>query len=406
VLLEVAYHDTETPGNADDLKEPRFRQLAARGVYQGVVKYFAELKGRKPEFIPEPPTHLAAVNSAAGRALLSWETPAGTEVTGAEPVSYKVYRSENGRGFDSGTITSQPFYTLSGLLPGRLYFFRVTALNAGGESFPSKTVALRTPRSGTTVPLLVVDGFDRLDKDSMLREIEDGSLDSIYRMPMEQMDRDDYIVEHAQALDSCGYAFDSALNEAVEDGSVDIGDYAALDWFVGEDAQDDRSLSKLERAFLQEYLDSGGNLLISGSEIGWDLARPGAGIDEDFYRQYLKSDFVGTDAGTYYFKGGSADLFNDLSGDFDDSSHGFYDVDKPDRLAARDGSQAVLEYLWGTDDDAALAYRGDFGLVYFGFPLETVVDPQVRSQLICQAAGYLIGPAVSELYMPAIAVNK
>ena len=55
----------------------------------------------------------------------------------------------------------------------------------------------------------------------MLRQSEDGSLESIYRMPLEWMDRRDYIVEHAQALGSCGYAFDSALNEALEDGSVD-----------------------------------------------------------------------------------------------------------------------------------------------------------------------------------------
>jgi len=406
VLLEVAYHDTETPGDADDLKEPRFRQLAARGVYQGIVKYFAELDGLKPEFVPEAPTHLAARNSTPGKALLSWQAPPGAAVSGAEAAFYKVYRSENGRGFDGGVITSEPFYTVSGLQPGSLYFFRVTALNQGGESFPSKVAALRTPRSGTAVPFLIVDGFDRLDKDSMLREIEDGSMDSIYRMPMEQMDRDDYIVEHALALGSCGYAFDSALNEALEDGSVDPGDYAALDWFVGEDAQVDRSLSKVERAFLQGYLDGGGNLLISGSEIGWDLARPGGGADEDFYQKYLKSEFLGTDAGTYYFKGSPADMFNGLSGGFDDSSHGLYDVDKPDRLAAHGGSHAVLEYLWGIGDDAALAYNDEFGLVYFGFPLETVIDPIMRSQLICRAAEYLIGPAVSELYMPAVVVDK
>ena len=46
-------------------------------------------------------------------------------------------------------------------------------------------------------------------------------------------------------------------------------------------------------------------------------------------------------------KGDRLDLFNGISGDFDDSTHGFTDVDKPDRLAAIGGSQAALEYLWG-----------------------------------------------------------
>jgi hypothetical protein len=100
------------------------------------------------------------------------------------------------------------------------------------------------------------------------------------------------------------------------------------------------------------------------------------------------------------------DLFSGLSGDFDDSTHGYYDVDKPDRLSAIGGSQAVLEYLWGIGDAAALAFKGNFGLVYFGFPLEAVIDPQVRSQLICQAAEYLIGPPTSELYMPMLVVDN
>lgn len=405
VLLEIAYHDTEYPGDADDLKEPRFRQLTGRAVYQGIVKYFADKDGVPAVMLPQPPTHLTARNDAPDGAVLSWQSPPAGDTTGGEAESYRVYMSDNGRGFDNGVVTSDPFITIPDLKPGSLNFFKVTAINKGGESFPSQVAAVAAPRSGNKVPFLIVNGFDRLDKDSMLRQGDD-PLDSVYRMRLEQMNRRDYIVEHAQALHSCGYAFDSTLNEAIEDGTVELDDYAALDWFVGEDAQVDKSLSKTERAALRRYLDSGGDLLISGSEIGWDLARSGDGVDASFYNLYLKSEYVGNDAATYQFNGQAGGLFENLSGSFDDGSEGYYDVDQPDRLAANGGSEAVLEYQERHADAAAIAYQGDYDLVYFGFPLETVFDPELRDQLICQAAEYLIGPTGLDLFMPVMLVDN
>ena len=52
---------------------------------------------------------------------------------------------------------------------------------------------------------------------------------------------------------------------------------------------------------------------------------------------------------------------------------------------------AVLNYAGGTNDGAAVAYKGsDFGVVNFGFPLETVSDVAVREQLLCNAIEFLI----------------
>ena len=64
----------------------------------------------------------------------------------------------------------------------------------------------------------------------------------------------------------------------------------------------------------------------------------------------------------------------------------------------------VLNYNGGTNDGAAVAYEGDYRLVYFGFPLETVVDPTARNALICKAAEFLAEflpePVSHELYLP------
>jgi hypothetical protein len=403
VLLEVAYHDTESPGDADDLKEPRFRQIAARAVYQGIAKFFAAKDGDPIHLLPEPPTHLIVRNSAAGQVTVSWRPPHSGGVVGDAAAGYKVYQSANGRGFDNGVLTSDTHLTVNGLQPGELYFFRVTALNEGGESFPTPVVALRTPQSGNDIPFLIVDGFERLDKDAMITQ-EESSLGTTKRMFLERMNRFDYAIEHAQALHACGFSFDGALNEAVEAGDITLGNYPSLDWIVGDDARVMKALSGMERALLAAYMDGGGGLLISGSEIGYQLARPSGGEDPAFYNKYLKAEYVGNDASTYNFGDVEGDIFNGISGSFDDSTQGYYDVDSPDRLSSSGGSRVVLNYNGGTNDGAAVAYEGNYRLVYFGFPLETVVDPTTRHALICKAAEFLLGPLLEpvshELYLP------
>ncbi|MFN2285942.1 MAG: N-acetylmuramoyl-L-alanine amidase, partial [Anaerolineae bacterium] len=56
VLLELAFHDN--PEDAQALKDPRFNQLAARAIYQGVVHYFEQRDSVDLVTLPEPPTHL------------------------------------------------------------------------------------------------------------------------------------------------------------------------------------------------------------------------------------------------------------------------------------------------------------------------------------------------------------
>jgi uncharacterized lipoprotein YddW (UPF0748 family) len=387
VLLEIAFHDSAS--DADALREPAFRQLAARAVYQGIVKYQAERLGVPVHLLPEPPERLAARNSGPGEVTLTWAAPACCDgVVGDAATAYKVYHSTNGRGFDNGTETTSTSLVVSGLQAGSLHFFRVTALNDGGESFPSPVVAARTPASGQLVEFLIVDGFDRLDQTAMIPQWENSTLGTVQRMFLERMNRFDYSVEHGLALSACNRAFDGAVNEAVAAGDLALAGYRAVDWFTGEDSVADKSLSGVELALLASYLDGGGRLLISGAEIGYDLVQYGR--DPAFFRDYLRAEYRGDDAGTYQFSGASGGIFEGLAGRFDDSTLGTYDVGYPDRMAPRDGSALALRYSGGTADGAAVSYDGDFGVVYMGFPLETVTDPSVRTSLVCAAADYLV----------------
>jgi hypothetical protein len=70
--------------------------------------------------------------------------------------------SANGSGGDGVAVTGTSF-TLTGLAPGQLIFVRVTATNAGGESFPTPVGAARASVTGLA-PVLVVNGYERLDR--------------------------------------------------------------------------------------------------------------------------------------------------------------------------------------------------------------------------------------------------
>ncbi|MCD6385683.1 N-acetylmuramoyl-L-alanine amidase, partial [Candidatus Sumerlaeota bacterium] len=152
-LHEIAFHDT--PSDALYLKDPRFRQLVARAVYQGIVKYFANRDGVPVHLLPEPPTHFRVRLDGSGNIVLAWNPPpynTGDDLLGDPATDYRVYISTNGKGFADGISTGgNTSYTIpsGSLTPGQVYYFRVTATNAGGESFPTETLAVRYKTSGT-----------------------------------------------------------------------------------------------------------------------------------------------------------------------------------------------------------------------------------------------------------------
>ncbi|MGD8791286.1 MAG: family 10 glycosylhydrolase [Anaerolineae bacterium] len=401
ILLEVAFHDTEDPGDADDLREPLFRQIAARAVYQGIVKYHAARQGDPVHLLPEPPRRLVARTTAPGRVTLSWAPPPCCDgVLGDAATGYKVYHSTGGRAFDGGVETGSPSLVVDGLAPGSLHFFRVTALNDGGESFPTPVVAVALPLSGQAPTFLLVDGFDRLDQEAMIAQWEAPFLGTAQRMFLERMNSYDYAVEHGQALAACGLAFDGADDEAVAAGDLSLADYPALDWFAGEDSAADASLGDAERLLLAAYLDGGGRLLLSGAEVGYDLVENGR--DPAFFHDYLRAAYQGDDADTYAFAGLPGGPFEGLAGTFGDGSGRSYDVGYPDRLGPALDASLVLTYTGGSGGGAAVAYGGGGSpgqprAIYAGFPLESVVDAGLRRDLICAAAGYLVETAAAPL---------
>lgn len=383
VLLEIAFHDE--PEDADALKDPRFNQLAARAVYQGVVAYFAGRDGVALTLAPEPPTHLRVRNLGAGQVQVAW-APSPTDAVGLRgdaATGYRLYTSPDGFAWSAPFPVTGLSHTLTGLAPGQLLFVRVTATNAGGESFPTEVLGARvgTPR------LLLVYGFDRLDHQHLVRDndpVEGLNL----RLWLDRMNRRDYVVHHGAATPA-EYAWDSASNEAVAAGLISLTDYALVNWILGQQTD---TLSAVERNALADYLAAERALLISGSELAWDLE----GRDPAFLREVLRTGYVANDAGTASVVAAPGGAFAAL-GAFTFAAPGEYVVAAPDVLTPQPGATVSLNYVGGSGGAAAIQYaNGCRRMLVVGFPLE-VVPLEARPAVLAHALTFLDACAPLEL---------
>ncbi len=367
VLLEIAFHDH--PEDAAALKDPRFNQLAARAVYQGVVRYFEARDGVDLVELPEPPTHLRAENVGGGAVRVSWLPPETDAIglRGAAAAGYRLAISRDGFAWQEPVVLTTTSHTLTGLAPGETLYLRVTATNAGGESFPTEVLGVRVGAPN----LLIVSGFDKLNNYGLVEE-DDPVQGENLRMWLDQMNSRAYVVHHGEAVPA-RYAWDSASNEAVADGLVDLGAYTMVDWILGEESIDeDGTLSDVERAALRAFVEGDGALFISGAELAWDLEAMER--DTDFLRTVLHTVYLADDADSYTVMPEMGGAFEGLETIAFDAA-GEYDADFPDVLGAMDGANVALRYAYveGAGGAAAIQYAaGCRRTMVWGFPFETV----------------------------------
>lgn len=316
-LIEAIFHDNEQ----DMLlyRNPYFRHFMARAFYHGVVDYFnfRDHGGDHVlKYLPEPPQNLRAFNLGSHQVRVEWDEPIsrnpnGTpeeRTVGDAAESYKVYLSRNGLGFDNGREVSGTHHIFDDLEPGGLYFVRVTALNSGGESFATETLTFTV--ANTTGRILIVNGFNRFDKGILARKYYPATREHLH---LPQVNMFNYSVQHAHAIMEHGFhAIDSCANEAVINQDINLQDYSIVIWILGQESINDRTFNSTEQSLVQAYLNNGGNLMVSGSEIGWDLDYNNHG--RSFFRNYLHAEFESdsSDMFTVMGSGGPESIFYDL----------------------------------------------------------------------------------------------
>ncbi|WP_257463394.1 golvesin C-terminal-like domain-containing protein [Archangium lipolyticum] len=381
VLMEVAYHD-----NAQDaarLKDPNFRRIAARSFLQGIIKYFAARDGVAVQLPPEAPSAVVARNAGSGKVEVKWAVPPDPDanVPSKFPATgYRVYQSADGLAWDEGAETDSTTFSLT-LTPGTTRYFRVAALNAGGESFPSEVVGVRVPEAGRSTEVLVVNAFLRLD--ATLARAENLSaydLGSPLRALLESMNDGTALLRHGDAVSQLGVAFDGATSEALAAGLFTPVGYRVLDWFTGRGGVGGAGPSAAEQALMRTFVAGGGHLLLSGSHVASALAA-GSTEDQSFLTGFLRA-LPGCGESALLVNGRSDGWFPGLTGSLlDDGLRGSFPVGVPDVLIPLEGGSPVLGYA-GTDWAAGVASSAGGQVLFLGMPFEGLVNPSRRAYLM------------------------
>ncbi|RMD94214.1 MAG: T9SS C-terminal target domain-containing protein [Calditrichaeota bacterium] len=253
-------------------------------------------------------------------------------------------------------------------------YFRLTAVDNApvpNESQPSDVYGMSNGKFRQKV--LIVDGFDRTESS--------GS----WHKPSHF-----FAFIHGRAIIANGFSFDTVPNEAVVDSTVDLNDYAAVVWFLGDESTADQTFSPEEQKLIAQYLENGGRLFVSGSEIAWDLdpdSQSGQSTPEDetFLHEYLKADYEGNTADSQEVTGVEETIFEGLQFNFGKSP---YPEDSPDFIQPfGEGSKVCLKY--STNQNAGVQFEGTFGesdkigkIVYLAFPFETIEGEEIRKEVM------------------------
>ncbi|MEM8678494.1 MAG: fibronectin type III domain-containing protein, partial [Planctomycetota bacterium] len=395
-IIETGFHDNTL--DALMLRDAKVRDALGRATYQGVVKYFNFVDGGATPVVMLPGTvsnlHTEVVDTDSVE--VRWDGPTANTYDGDAATGYRVYVSTDGYGFDGGRFVPVTGGTeslvIDGLDSGDVYYFKVTAVNSGGESPGSEVLAARP---GADARVLVVNGFDRLGRSLNPREAY--STTEIDRVKQRFSNSFDYSVQVGEALEVYGQDLQVAgtSNESVINGDVVLADYDAVVWITGEESSADDTFNLTEQMLVSDFLANGGRLFVTGAEIGWDLDNLNNG--RSFYENQLRANYSADDANTYSVQGTAGGIFAGLSFDFDDGTL-FYDSQFPDVMTPNNGSTAALSYVGGLGGTAAVQYTHPDGygqLVNFGFPFETITTPILRAVVMQRVLDFFALPSVS-----------
>lgn len=327
LLLEMLSHQ-----NLADMrygKDPSFRFTVSRAIYKGILRFLAYINDFDYVVQPLPVTDISSSLVRDGGKLfanLEWKPAVDSLEPEAIPDKYVLYTRINGGSFDGGHIVKDCSTRIQ-IEAGQIYSFRVTAVNAGGESFPSETISVGVA-SKDAPTALIVNNFNRVSAplslaspDSTLggfagridsgvpylREVAYSGAQYEFRRGAQWTDDDnpgfgasysdyettivagntfDYPYIHGKALMASGLSFVSQSRQAFSESAAPSSrKYCMLDLICGKQATTqvgrDSSASTGFTVFtepIQEkitaYSATGGNILISGAYIASDIWDP------------------------------------------------------------------------------------------------------------------------------------
>ncbi len=198
-----------------------------------------------------------------------------------------------------------------------------------------------------------------------------------------------------ESLSRLKLAFDCGADEAFEGKKLLAENYQAIIWLCGDESTADQPLTFTELSLLANYLRKGGQLMLSGSDVGLALDYFGSTQEKKFFNEYLKTKYVanGLEGNGFLLSGEPGSLFDSHSFAFDDGASGFA-VFQPDVYNPTGGSTACLKYSF-TGEIAAIQYSGIIGngtsparIINLGFPFEAIIEEAQVDSFLFRAMSY------------------
>ncbi len=416
--------------------DPRFKFDVCRAYYKGILKFLAFQNGFEYQVQPLPVNHFSM--KLEGKALhLDWKPVNDPLEPTAFPTAYRVYRRVEAGGFDEGTLVKEQTITLDDLKPGTIYSFKVTALNEGGESFPSEILACSLPIDHTK-PALLVNGFDRIcapaafdnGKEAGFLMSEDEGVAYLENIGYigEQYDFDrkspwidddasgfgsshadqesrivpgnsfDYTFEHGKSLRKNGLGFISTSDEAFEKEEFTSSSFSLFDLIFGEEKTTKRLIGNpgtdftiftpgMKEKITQISTVEGTKILISGAYVGSDLDLCGDTLTKKFAAQvlhYAHRTNHASKSGLIYTVNSHRKNYSEQYHYTNDWNPEIYKVESPDAIEPVGKDASVLFRFFGDNKSAGIWYNGKYQSVVLSIPIETIVNDNERASLMKQ----------------------
>ena len=395
IILEMLSHQ-----NFIDMQkayDPQFKFDFCRSVYKSIVKFLATVHDRPYTIQPLPVKDFSIqLDEAHSIAHLSWQSTEDSLEPTASPDDYILYTREGKQDFDNGKIVHATSVNVI-LKEGVICSFKISALNKGGESFPSEILsAYIAPDSKGK--MLIVNAFDRLEgpayinnekEQGFLLDIDPGvqygaftgfcgkqkSFDVKYAGSEDANglgqsgselegkivmgNTFDYPFIHGQGIQAAGqYSFCSTSHSAFKKGTSNLKQYKVIDVIYGVQKYFDQTSTYL----LQDYKNNGGRLLISGANLSKDKFSEieidtihGCGTQFTIYRDMNPESYAVP----------SLSIIN--------TSNSI--------LALPDSAFPMLAY--SNEECAGKAYDGkDYKALVLGFPIESIKEQSKINELM------------------------
>lgn len=411
--------------------DPNFKFIMARAVYKALLKHISYVHGC--DYVVQPlPVKDFSINFDEGEntVRLSWRPVEDASEPTAKAEKFMLYTRINDNAYDNGCIVDGNSVVVT-LLPDVQYGFKVAALNEGGASFPSEELSAAVSSVGKG-RVMIVNGFHRLSAPAVVNNASQAGFDidadagvPYMRTPEycgRQLDFErvnigfedglgisgaelegmlvagntfDYPHLHGKALLANGYSYVSCSSEAVMCGDVNLSAYDAADFIIGAEKQGSKGSTlgynrpyksfpeELQRK-IAEYCEAGGRIFVSGAYMASDMC--GSDNDRAFINNVLKFDFGGCMSDISEDKIFGSNLTVAVNRGV--SEH-CYAVARPDILAPVGNSFVAFVYD-KSRESAGVAYVDNYRVLATGFPFETILDDNIRAELMGAVMRFLL----------------